>query len=135
MCIVSPSVMCDSLLPYGLYPDRFLCPWSSLGKNIGVGCHSLLQRILPTQELIPGLLHCRQILYPLSYQGSPCLMVGEYTGTSSLENYLELPTNTAANMCNHMSTYFYFEISIFVVTTQMSIYKINCVVFLQWKTR
>ena len=27
--------------------------------------------IFPTQELNPGLLHCRQILYPLSHQGSP----------------------------------------------------------------
>ena len=33
-----------------------------------------LQGILPTQGLNPsllGLLHCRQILYPLSHQGSP----------------------------------------------------------------
>ena len=39
------------------------CPWNSVGKNIGVGCHSLLQGIFPTQESKPGLLHCRQILY------------------------------------------------------------------------
>ena len=31
---------------------------------------SLLQGIFPTQESNPGLLHCRQILYQLSYQGS-----------------------------------------------------------------
>ena len=31
---------------------------------------SLLQWIFPTQELNHGLLHCRQILYQLSYQGS-----------------------------------------------------------------
>ena len=36
-----------------------------------VGCHVLLQGIFPTQELNPGLLHCRQILYQLSYEGSP----------------------------------------------------------------
>jgi len=30
-----------------------------------------LQGIFPTQELNPGLLHYRQILYCLSYQGSP----------------------------------------------------------------
>ena len=40
-------------------------------KNTGVGSLSLLQGILPTQGLNPGLLHCRQILYKLSYQGSP----------------------------------------------------------------
>ena len=33
--------------------------------------HSLLQGIFPTQECNPGLLHCRRILYQLSYQGSP----------------------------------------------------------------
>ena len=36
----------------------------------GVGCHSLLQEIFPTQGSNPGLLHCRQILYHLSHQGS-----------------------------------------------------------------
>ena len=39
-------------------------------KNTGVGSLSLLQRIFPTQESNPGFLHCRQILYQLSYQGS-----------------------------------------------------------------
>jgi len=32
--------------------------------------HSPLQGILPTQRSSPGLLHCRQILYHLSHQGS-----------------------------------------------------------------
>ena len=32
---------------------------------------SLLQPTVPTQESNQGLLHCRQILYQLSYQGSP----------------------------------------------------------------
>ena len=36
---------------------------------------SLLQSIFPTQESNQGLLHCRQILYQLSYQGSPCLYI------------------------------------------------------------
>ena len=31
-------------------------------------CHSLLQRIFLTQGLNSGLLHCRQILYHLSYR-------------------------------------------------------------------
>ena len=39
-------------------------------KNTGVGSLSLLQWIFPTQELNQRLLHCRQILYQLSYQGS-----------------------------------------------------------------
>ena len=44
------------------------CPWDSAGKNTGIGCYSLLQRIFPTQESCPVLLHCRQILYCLSYR-------------------------------------------------------------------
>ena len=40
----------------------------SPGKNTGVGSHSLLQGIFPTQGLNPGLLHGRQILYHLSHE-------------------------------------------------------------------
>ena len=47
---------------------RLLCPWDSSGKNTGVGCYLLLWRIFLTQESNPGLLHCRQILYQLSYK-------------------------------------------------------------------
>ena len=40
-------------------------------KNTGVGSLALLQGIFLTQESNQGLLHYRQILYQLSYQGSP----------------------------------------------------------------
>ena len=50
--------------PVDCNPTRLLCPWDSPGKNTEVVCHFLLQEILPTQGLNPGLLHCRQILYP-----------------------------------------------------------------------
>ena len=43
----------------------------SLGKNTGVGCQFLLQGIFPTQESNLGLVHCRQVLYQLSCEGSP----------------------------------------------------------------
>ena len=48
-------------------------PGSSVRGNLqarytGVGSHSLLQGIFLTQRLNLGLLHCRQILYHLSYQ-------------------------------------------------------------------
>ena len=46
-------------------------PWNSPAKNTGVGLHFLLQGILLTQGLNPGLLHFRQILYHLCHQGSP----------------------------------------------------------------
>ena len=37
-------------------------------KHTGVGSLSLLQQIFLTKESNRGLLHCRQILYQLSYQ-------------------------------------------------------------------
>ena len=56
-------------------------PWTvahqaplSLGfsrQESGVGCHFLLHGIFLTQGLNPGLLHCRQMIYQLSYEGSP----------------------------------------------------------------
>ena len=56
----SPSLLADSL------------PAERQGKlrNTGVGSLSLLYQICPTQESNWGLLHCRQILYQLSYQFS-----------------------------------------------------------------
>ena len=49
-------VVSHSLRPYGLQPARLLCPWDSPGKNTGVGCHALLQRIFLTQGSNPCLL-------------------------------------------------------------------------------
>ena len=37
------------LRPHRLLPTRLLRPWDAPGKNTGVCCHSLLQRILPAQ--------------------------------------------------------------------------------------
>ena len=58
-------------------------------KNTGGGCHALLQGIFPTQRSNPGLLHCRQILYHLSYQGSPRILewVAFFKGSSWLRNW------------------------------------------------
>ena len=67
---ISCSVMSTSLKPHGLQSTRLLCPWASPSKNTGVGCHFLLQAIFWTQGSNLGLLHCRQILYCLSHQGS-----------------------------------------------------------------
>ena len=67
----SRLVVPNSLQLHELYPTRLLRPCNSPGKNTGVGSHFLLQGIFPTQGLNPGLLHCRQILYILSHQGSP----------------------------------------------------------------
>ena len=56
--------MSDSLRPHGLHGilQAGILEWVS---------HFLLQRIFLTQGLNLGLVHCRQILYQLSYEGSP----------------------------------------------------------------
>ena len=56
--------------------QAYSSPAEPLGKprNTGVGSLSLLQGIFLTQESNQGLLHCRWILYQLSYQGSPSIM-------------------------------------------------------------
>ena len=65
-------VIQSCLTPYN--PMDCSLPGSSVhgdspGKNTGVGCHVLLQGIIPTQGLNPGLPLCRQILYYPSHQG------------------------------------------------------------------
>ena len=63
---LSSSVMSNSLQLHRLYR-----PWNSPSQNTGVGSLFLLLGIFPTQGSNPGLPHCRQIHYQLSYQGSP----------------------------------------------------------------
>ena len=53
--------------------------WDFPGKSAGVYCHFLLQGIFLTQESNPGLPHCRQTLYCLSHQGSPCSLTRDQT--------------------------------------------------------
>ena len=55
MCVLSLSVVSDSLQAYGLLPTRLLCPWDFSGKKIGVGCHFQLQEFFPIQGLNPCL--------------------------------------------------------------------------------
>ena len=50
------SIVSSSLRPHKLQPTRLLCPQDSPNKNTGVGCHSLLQGIFPTQGSNPHLL-------------------------------------------------------------------------------
>ena len=60
-CLILCSPMDCSL------PDSSV-HWDSPGKNTGVGGHSLLHRISPTQGSNPGLPHCRKVLYCLNHQ-------------------------------------------------------------------
>ena len=47
----------------GLYPACLLFQWDFPGKNIGVGCHFLLQGTFPTQGSNLGLWHYRWVLH------------------------------------------------------------------------
>ena len=58
----SHSVVSDSLQSHGLYS-----PWNSPGQNTGVGSHSLLQGIFPTQGSNPGLPVQGSNLGPLNF--------------------------------------------------------------------
>ena len=74
----SSPTLCD--------PTRLLCPWSSPGKNIGMGSHALLQGNFLTQGSKPGLLYCRQILS--EPQGKPTLKKKEQTtGNNNATNH------------------------------------------------
>ena len=50
---------------------QLICIFSKHWKNTGVGSLALLQGVFPTWESNQSLLHCRQILYQQSHQGSP----------------------------------------------------------------
>ena len=75
--VFSCSVVSDSANPWtvahqaplsmGILPARIL-DWVAMPSS------NPLQGIFPTQESNPGLFHCRQILYHLSYQGSPRIL-------------------------------------------------------------
>ena len=86
----SPGILQARILEWGAFPfsressqprdrtqvshiaGRFFTPAEPPGKpkNTGVSSLSLCQWIFPIQELNRGLLHCKRILYQLSYEGS-----------------------------------------------------------------
>ena len=80
---VSHSVMSDSETPWTVTHQAHLS-MEFPGKNTGVGSHSLLQGIFPTRGSNLSLLHCRQILYHLSHQGSPRHVHGDAKSSASL---------------------------------------------------
>ena len=62
-CVLSLQLcptLCD---PMDCSPPDSSVLGDSSGKNTGVGCHALLQGILPTQGSDTGLPHGRRILY------------------------------------------------------------------------
>ena len=74
VCVLSHSVVSDSLQSYALYLSSLLCPWNFPGKNTGVGCYFLLQGIFPAQGLNLSLLclpHWQADSLPLRHLGNP----------------------------------------------------------------
>ena len=63
-------VVSRSFQPSELKPTRLLCSWDFSGKNAGVGCHFLLQRIFPTQRSKP-MSPALHLLGHMSHQGRP----------------------------------------------------------------
>ena len=101
MC-VSRSVVSSSLQPHEQEPARLLHPWnSSPGKNTRVGGHFLFL----TQRSNPGLRQCRQILLPLSHEGSPI----EYVPRVHF-NYQAVFCNISLMLFSHSCTGGHFQI-------------------------
>ena len=86
------TVMSDPLRPHGLYSS-----WNSPGQNTGVGGLPLLQWIFQIQESNESLLHCRQILYQLSYQGSP-----DYNDKSNKKQVKETISNMESELASSL---------------------------------
>ena len=98
LIIESHSVVSDSLRPHGLYR-----PWNSPGQNTGVGSLSLLQGTFPTQGSNSGFLHCRQILYQLSHQGSSVNTVRAFPAPDSSAAGLRHVARTGQSAVPHTS--------------------------------
>ena len=74
--------------------DSLLSELPGKPKNTAAGSLSLLQGIFLTQKSNQGLLHCRQILYQLSYLGS--LGVEPYFHVLTLDVGFERSVQTVA---------------------------------------
>ena len=71
MCVCQVILVTYDSATLWTVPTGLLCPWASPGKNTRVGCHALLQGILPTQGLNPHLLSWQAECLPLSHLERP----------------------------------------------------------------
>ena len=97
--------MSDSLQPHGRYPTNHLCLWDSSGKNTGVGCHALLQRIFPTQgsnQHLLRLLHWQVCSLPLTPPGKPHYLYATKLSTIPLHSsqfFCTGPRSSRLSLC------------------------------------
>ena len=108
-CLVV-SNFCD---PMDCSPPGSSFHGDSPDKNTGVGYHSLLQGIFPTQGSNPSLLHCRHVLYHLSHHQRSVLISRKKR---------DMPT---------VGHYFYFIFEFFSIMAYYTIFNIVCLSYLQ----
>ena len=81
----------------------FPCPWDFPAKNMGVGCHFLLQGIFQTQGSNPHLLHWQEDSLPLSRLGSPWFLVGRWTNGLKFQRNLKDKALVWVTTCTDVS--------------------------------
>ena len=73
-CYYVASVMSDSVRPHRRQPTRLRCPWESLGKNTGVGCHFLLQCMkVKSESEVTQSCSTFATLWTAAYQAPPSM--------------------------------------------------------------
>ena len=127
------------------HSPRLLCPWDSLGKNTGMGCHALLQGIFPIQELNPYLwcfLHYRQVLlYLIKYcylkctkklvnskERNQCLQ-----GTTDLNGYVSKEDTQIANKHRERCSVSLAIREMEIKTSLRSLYSLGCLDRNSWQ--
>ena len=140
MCcaVLNRSVMSDSLRHRDCSPSGSFVHGDSPGKNTGVGCHTLLQGIFPTQELNQGLLHCRWTLYFTSWGNTEALFITLIT-VPHLFPHHQLPYPFVLLLLFSQNTYFltYNQFHFCIIFTDTlecinSIFKGNDLSFIHW---
>ena len=99
-----------------------LCPWDFPGKNTGLGCHFLLQGIFLNQRLNLHLWHWQVDSLPLSYQGSPLLLL--LLNSTSIRHFLQ--------------TALYYQLTTILIYTKIFLVvstKIKVLISYKWQTR
>ena len=97
--VLSRSVVSTLCNPLDYSLPGSSVPGDSPGKNTKVGCHALLQRILPTLGSNLGPQHCRWVLYYLSHQGSP--ISAKLSKLKSLHGYMHMWSRSKSHQDSH----------------------------------
>ena len=110
----SQKLVSDSCDPMDCSPPGSSVHGISPGKNTGMGCHFLLQRIFPNQGSNPSLQHWHADSLPLSYPISSIRIVKEHIplglNFQSYQAYVTSNTEWPQTLqCEHISIFCYYE--------------------------